>query len=394
MPDLATGFASALEPVSAARRLAEAVEAQLGGAGRVAGALVLSSLAGGPGAVAAGTWLAARWPEAELVGTSFEGLLAGGRVHRDEPVIAILAWAGGAGAPLPFVWTGESEGAPPDHGAADELEALLGERGVGPAAAGARDLLVLFPDASATAGLESTLDRVSARLGGFVSIGAAASGVGGLPSHAWHDGESTPGATLGLWLTGGASDARLARASASRRASPWLEIGRCRERWVDTLDGEPALDWLRRQLGLDAEDPVEPLLDRLLVRIGEAGRGWIEHYVVGIDPRRGSLAIAGQGPLRRGGRLAFALPDGVHARERLRAAVAGLAPSPGLLQLACRARDASLHGDADLEPALVSTADPARWALGTQAPFQLAPGPGGRTRLMVHTTVLAALGQD
>lgn len=403
MFDLASHAICGLDPLEAAETLARAAEARWGGPAGIAGGLVLATAAAGPSSGDLGQRLAARWPDAALVGTSFEGLLAEGRVIRDEPAVALLAWGHGAGEPVPLILeAGALDGAAEDG--ADQLAHVVHDA-VGPASPGPDDLLLLFPDAHLGRRLEAILDGATQRLGGATILGAGASGARGGPCHAWGDGLDEPGAAIGLWCPGGGSTARWRRASASRFASPWLEIGACRERWVDELDGERALDWVRRQLGLGPVAPIEPHLDRLLVRLrdrhagpepepcsetlDEATDDYVERFVVGLDEQRGAFAVAGT--CRRGGRLALALPDAARAREALRGAVAELPATPLLLQLACRARDHSLHGDVDLEGALVAAAAPGP-TLGTVAPFQLAPSPTGDCRLLVHSTVLAALG--
>ena len=92
------------------------------------------------------------------------------------------------------------------------------------------------------------------------------------------------GGTLGVVVPGGAAGGdRLGSAGAGSRA-PWLRIGECRSRWVDELGGEPALDWVRRQLGLSASAAIEPHLDRLTVRLRPSSSARDEE---GVDARRG-----------------------------------------------------------------------------------------------------------
>lgn len=401
---LATVFSDALRPQAAAESLADGVEAQLRGGAPVAGALVLSTAASGIAGREVGARLASRWPEARIAGTAFEGLLAAGHMVRDRPATLVIAWSEGHDAPEPFLL--EREVFAGARGPDPEETALLLEEIRAPADFGRDDLVLLFPDALEGPGLEAGLAALGARLGGPAFVGAAATG-GARGALAWLDEEQEVGGTLGLIVPGGAGPdgARLAAAGATRFASPWLEIGQCRSRWVDVLDGEPALDWVRRQLGLGEADPVEPYLDRLMVRLrpglgdaradadptDETDRDYVERYVVGLDDRRGAISIPGG--FRRGEQLAFALPDADHARSALRAAVAGLAPSSHVVQFACRARDAALHGDADLEGALVQHAAVGRAAIGTIAPFQIGPDARGVSRQLVHTTVLAALGR-
>ena len=403
MIEYSTGFTLALQAEAGTHELASAVEAGLGGRGAVAGGLLLANAASGRGALEIGRQLADRWPDATLLGSSFEGVLAEGRVWRDQPAAGLLAWGHGPDEPVPL-FLGPTEIGP------DELaHDLLEEAGRARLEPG--DLLLLFPDALASTGLESMLADLLPRLGVPSVAGAAATGVGGGACLAWFGHEEKAGATVGLLAPGGVEPGapRVRCASGSRFASPWLEISACRERWIDGLEGEPPLDWVRRQLGLSEAQSLEPHLHRLLVRLRDAGAGpaeaggltptesvgagpedFVERYVVGLDERRGALAVTGV--FRRGGQLAFALPDPSRAREALRAAVADLPASPLLLQFVCRSRDELLHGDVDLESALVAHDARGRLTLGALAPFQLGTDALGRCRLRVHATVLAALG--
>ncbi len=403
MIEFSARFSRLLRPELAADELASGAEAALGGAGRIGGGFLFATAATGASALEIGRVLAERWPEAVLMGSSFQGVLAQGRVWREEPAAGLLVWAQGPVEPIPVIF--DPADVVIEHLAHDLLEAA------GCARFTSRDLLLLFPDALASSGLEALLADLIPRLGEPSVVGAAASGLAGA-SLAWFGGEEQPAATVGLGIPGGAlvSGTRVQCAGASRFASPWLQIDACRARWVDRLDGEPPLDWVRRQLGLEAAAPVEPYLDRLLVRLrdespreaegadriaatdaaGDDFGDFVERYVVGVDDRRGSISVPGA--LRRGGQLAFALPDPDRAREALRAAVGALPPSSLLMQFACRARDEALYGDVDLESALVAHSARDRAILGTVAPFQLGPDARGRCRVLVHATVLAALG--
>lgn len=403
MIELSTGFTHALRPETAADELASAVEARLGEAGRIAGGLLVANAASGRGALEIGRRLSDRWPGAALLGSSFEGVLAQGRVWRDQPAAGLVAWAHGPEEPIPLFF------GPTESGPVELAHDILEDAGRASLEPG--DLLLLFPDALASTSLESMLEDLLPRLGDPSIAGAGATGVGGGACLAWFGGEEKAAATVGLLIPGGA-ELRVPRvrcAGGSRFASPWLEISACRERWIDGLDGEPPLDWVRRQLGLAEADPVEPHLSRLLVRLRDESAGpaeegarvptdssdagpddFVERYVVGLDERRGALAVTGS--FRRGGQLALALPDPARAREALRAAASALPESPLLMQFACRSRDESLHGDADLESALVAHDARGRMTLGVQAPFQLGTDAFGRCRMRVHTSVLAALG--
>jgi hypothetical protein len=116
-----------------------------------------------------------------------------------------------------------------------------------------------------------------------------------------------------------------------------------------------------------------------------------ERYVVGLDAGRGSFSWPGR--FSTGDRLALALPDPERAREALRDSIGELRASPILLQFACRARDEALHGDSNLESAWAAHCAGDREVIGTVAPFQFAMVSDGSCRMLVHSTVLAALGR-
>ena len=395
----------------AAADLVRQVGNQGSGPAPIAGGFLLATAAAGDQGRAVGQRLASHWPEAEFLGTSFEGVLGEGQVWRDEPALGLFVWGEGEDPPLPFVFgPDELESAR----VAGELLDAVGRDTLGPS-----DLLLLFPDATGSPGLPTFLSDLSSALGGPQLAGAAASGLVGDPALGWSGDEACPGSLLGLLLSDGAgaasktgeageAGARVSAASATRAASPWLEITACRTRWVDGLDEEPPLVWVRRQLGLDSRARIEPHLDRLMVRVRRSGRtgneapptapesetpglaGYDEQFLIGLDARQGAISLPGE--FERGDELAFSLPDADLARTALQASVEALTPSPLILQFGCRARDEQLHGDRDLESALVAHHAKGRATLGALGPFQLGPGPAGKARLLVYSTVLAALG--
>lgn len=406
-----TRFAAAcragFDAPSLADRLGEPLEAALGSSAAVAGAWVAATAAGGRLGEEVGQCLAERWPAAELVGTTFEGLVAEARVWQDEPAVAVLAWTVGASAPVPIAIAGHASD--PEVLAKEILEAAPH----GPVEPG--DLCLLFPDALGSPALAEWLERLSPASGGPWLAGAAAVGLEGESAVSWTRRGTfyEEPALVGLWLPGQAArrasnsrggPARRPRVQcvgATRAASPWLEITACRSHWIDALDGEPPIDWIRRQLGLAEDERVEPHLARLLIRVARAAdpaapeaagepEQFSERFVTGVDARRGSIGVVA--PFARFDRLALALPDASAAREGLSAAVDALADGPLLLQFACPDRGERLHGDRDLESALVADRARGRVTFGVVAPFQLGTDPAGHGRLLVHSTVLASAG--
>jgi small ligand-binding sensory domain FIST len=423
MSALAIGSTQALSPEAAGEALANQVEKGLGGAAAVGGGLLLATSAAGSQGLEVGRILGRRWPRGDLVGTSFEGIVSEGRLWRDRPALALLAWGRAWG----------EEGARPgvfgvDAGEEDVPGLLAHEilEAGGRSVLGPEDLVLLFPDVHSPRAIEPLLSRLTPLLGAASIAGAGASGLNGDAAPAWLDSTSWAGSWVGLVLPGPEAvrpgdeqegrtprslrpprpRPRVRTAPASRACSPWMGVTRRRGHWIERLDGEPALARLRRELGLATRSSLEQPLDRLLVRIravgaveGSDAKGvsertdpevYEERFVIGIDERRGAIALPTA--VRSGEQIAFALPDPGLARDALRAGIEAIEPTDCLLHFGCRARDASLHGDPDLEPALVAHLARGRGTLGTVGPLQLGPDRVGTVRLLVHATVLAALG--
>jgi small ligand-binding sensory domain FIST len=395
MTRFSKAFSRKLEAEAAAEELAKEAETELGGCDRVIGGVLFATAAAGHEAHHIARRLGERWPRACLLGSSFEGVVVDGRTIRDEPAFVLLAWQDGPCEPIPLVFDRD------ESGSVQIADAVLEAADGRPLSA--RDLVLLFPDALGSNQLERVLKELGPLLGQAWVAGAASTGLDGHPALAYCDAESHPGGTVGLYVPGAMesdSAPQVRGAGGSRAASPWLEITACRSRWVDLLEGEPPADWVRRQLGLGEDTPIEAQLDRLLVRIrprpapgaSEPDGDFDERYVIGVDEKRGALSLPR--PVSCGDQLAFALPDPEMARESLRVAIGELAMTPFLMQFACRARDADFHGDPDLESAWVAHHAADRQTLGVVAPFQLAKEENGRCRVRVHSTVLAALGRS
>lgn len=407
MERFSTALSRSLETERAVEELADRIEQELSGSAVLSGGLILATAAAGHESIEVGRRLARRWPDATFLGTSFEGILADGRIFRDEPAYLLLAWSEGPFEPIPFVF---------ESGAQDAARVAEGILDVaGRSELTAADLVLLFPDELGSPEFERVFKELGPLLGNTSMAGAAATGVDGHPAPAFLGDEVQPGALVGLFVPGTSSAAAapiVRRAAASRPASPWLEITKSRPRWIDELEGERPLDWVRRQLGLEQSAAIEPHLDRLLARVrrreasGENDRGlatnllplagetyeYEERYIIGIDERRGSISLPGTS-FRTGDKLAFALPDPQHARELLSASIDELAETPLILQFVCRARDGAFYGDPDLDSAWAAYRAPDRRIIGTVSSFQLAMSGGEAPHLLVHATVLAALGK-
>lgn len=412
MPIFSITSSLALDASTAASELATRVETELGGASEVGGGLLLATAAAGSQGPGVGQLLSDRWPGADLGGTSFEGLVSRGRVWRDRPALGFLGWRKSPGEPAVVAFEPKEQGV---DEIADGILSAVGEN-----ALESSDLVLLFPDAHALPPIEQMLVPLESRLGGPTIAGAAAMGVEGAPATAWLGrGDCVPGSLIALVVPGRSRPRPLSSlvevAGGSRAASDWLRITSCRSRWIDRLEGEIALVRIRRELDLGRDDAIEPHLGRLLVRLRRRGRQADEdaaavtealadedaaavteahdeeRYIVGIDDHRGAFSLPVE--VERGDDIALAWPDADLAREGLLGSIAELGASPWLLQFSCRARDAELHGDEDLESAWIAAHANGRDVLGTVAPFQLGPGSSHSRapRLLVHSNILAAL---
>ena len=121
-----------------------------------------------------------------------------------------------------------------------------------------------------------------------------------------------------------------------------------------------------------------------------------ERFIIGIDPSRQAFALPIEIP--RGAWLRLAWPDGSLAREALRQETRGLEAGGVGLQFACRARDAALHGEADLEAAWVASEVPERPVVGAVGPRVLhadpsTPGAAEVGVERIHATALVSLGR-
>jgi len=407
MSALAIGSTQTPGPEAAGEALgSQSEKAREGGAAAVGGGLLLATSGAGSQGLEVGRILGRRWPGADLVGTSFEGVVAEGQLWRDRPALALLAW-GDRGARPGIFGVDAGEGDLPGLLAHEILEAA-GRPVLGP-----EDLVLLFPDVHSPRAIEPILAELAPLLGSPAIAGAGSSGLDGEPALAWLDSTRWAGSWVGLVLPGaagprGSTRALVVTAAATRACSPWLRVTRRRGHWIERLDGEPAVARLRRALGLTARSSLDPTLDRLLVRVraarpADAGFDGArdseqpgdpqvheERFVVGVDERRGALSLPTA--VGSGAEIAFALPDPGLAREELRAGIDAIEPTECLVHFGCRTRDASLHGDPDLEPALVAHLARDRGTLGTVGPLQLGPDGRGGIGLLVHATVLAALG--
>ncbi|MBT3238942.1 MAG: histidine kinase [Rhodospirillaceae bacterium] len=133
------------------------------------------------------------------------------------------------------------------------------------------------------------------------------------------------------------------------------EVTDCQDNVVIGLNGQPALEVFTEAIGkeLAADLPGLAGLVHAAVPVEGSDTGdYMVRSLLGIDPKRGMLAIADD--IRIGTRLMFVRRDAESAREDLRQMVADLkgrmdAPPRGGIYISCMARGPSLFGKEGVE---------------------------------------------
>jgi small ligand-binding sensory domain FIST len=180
-------------------------------------------------------------------------------------------------------------------------------------------------------------------------------------------------------------------AGACRALAQPLPITRCSGPMVLELGGRPALDVL--------QDTASNLPDRpqifTLVQFDGQDAPAVLRPIQGVDPSRKGIMVSEE--VSRGQQLAFAIRDGMAAREQmdqmLAAVERGLAGSaPGFgVYLDCTGRGQTLYGAKNVDRRLIRTRFPGLPLLGMQSSFEIAPV-SGRPLLHLFTGVLAVYG--
>jgi len=350
-----------------------------------------------------------RWPGVHWVGATGVGIAAGGTEYFDEPAVSLML------AELPR----------------ERFRVFSGARPLGGFVAHSANV---HAD-PATNDLAELIRDMSARTGTGYLFGGLASG----RSRALHIADSV----LSGGLSGVAFDAEVALVSrvtqGCQPVGPQRLVTAADRNVVTTLDGEPALDCLLRDVGLEGVEPREalPRLRQILVGLGSAnsatettaedsatrsafdrfahrgafGADTRVRHLIGLDPGRRGIAIADAAEL--GTPLAFCarnvdaarrdltricaevrdelepemLPlEAAHAPHDRRAGDAPLLPSSGIagaIYVSCAGRGGAHFGAPSAELALV------RHALG-DVPLVgfFAAGEIARANLYGYTGVL------
>jgi small ligand-binding sensory domain FIST len=278
--------------------------------------------------------LCAHWPAVAWVGAVGVGVSAGGVEYMDEPALALM---------IGSVPKGRFE----VFSGARKLQRIEPFSALVHADAASHDLAELIAEMS---------DRTASGylFGGVASSRAAAFHIA---DGVWQGGLSGVAFTSDVALVSRVTQ-------GCQPVGPTREVTACERNIALTLDGEPALSCLLRDLGMaDLADPraalprlratlvgVTDATDTALGRGGQFGADTRVRHLIGLDPARQAVAVGEV--LEPGMRLAFCQRD-VEAARR------------DLVRICSEIRD---ELESQIEPALAASdlppADPARGILG------------------------------
>jgi small ligand-binding sensory domain FIST len=371
------GVSTLLDPEAAAEEACQLALERLGGLD-VAVALVVATAAHGSSLPRVASRCSRLLGARVAVGGSVEGIVAPGVEVSAYPAVMVLALAGvDAEAFLVRDLCGDPERA------GEEIAAQLGKR-LEP-----DDLVVAIADLLSLSGTRLAAG-LGEQLGPATILGTGAAATSRGTSVLWHGEEISSEGIAGFVLQGVPS--RLAIAQAGRVVTPPLRVTRARGNWVLALDGRPALDvYLQtaRELGLE---PGRGGQRSLLVGLcGPKGtEELLLRNVAGFDRDRAAFSVPE--PMASGRRLVFAQLDAELARASFVEQLDEVcSPKPAFgLYFNCRARGASLFGEAGVEATCLANAFSDRPIAGLIGAAQLAPrGPGENPAIFTYAGVLA-----
>jgi small ligand-binding sensory domain FIST len=302
------GYSGELSAESAARGAVGQARENLCGS-LPASALVFATAAWGPGLPDLLSAVRRELGGCEVFGASVAGLFAAGAGTAENPGLAVALLA-----------DLEVEAALLEDLAADEPESgaeILDHFRRPPAAP---DLLLLMLDLQHTSPTP-LLRSLGQHLETSLVVGLGASPPSGRDALMWRDDRLVSGATLALVLRG-AGPAHWGVAQGWRALSGSHLVTRSRDRWISSLDGQPALEVLRGVAGRAGLSASDESLGQIMLAVDhtengetEAAAGSLLRSVVGTDPRRKAILLPDD--FQPGTRLRFVVRDAVAARENL-----------------------------------------------------------------------------
>jgi small ligand-binding sensory domain FIST len=326
-----------------------------------------------------------------VVGGSVEGIVAPDVEVSSYPAVMVLALSGVEATPFLV-----RDVAGDERRVGEDVAARAGGSFV------EGDLALVLPD---SLGLDTRplLEGLIDHLGAATLMGTGAAPAPRGRALLWQGREVADEGVAGFVLRG--VRPRVAIAQAGRCITEPFTVTRARGNWVLGLDGRPALDVYNetaRRLGLDAGGEGVPPLLAGMTRAGagaaESEGALLVRNVVGLDPSRRGFSVPEA--VASGDRLALVVLDPESARARFAGQLEALGhsvsspdspSSPAFgLYLNCRARGASLFGEAGVEATCLANAFADRPIAGLIGPFQLAPpAPGADSVVLTYAGALA-----
>jgi len=328
-----------------------------------------------------------------VVGCSAAGVIAGAAEVEDGPAVGVLAVSSDKVRGTPFLFHDDG-----DQGLTAGIrigQRLLGSRGTG-------DLVLVWPDPFHVSA-ERLLHGLDAALSGVPVAGGAASSRGGEETTIQFCGEESASAAVSGVRLGGAFRHQIAITHGCRPLSEPLLVTRSHENLILEVEGEPALEALRRRAPVAMSDDPIRVLGNLFVGILSDTEemplrtdDYLIRSIIAADPDTGVLAIADT--VEEGQRILFAIREPRTARHDLARTIERLRSTRGDVEYRfglyfnCLARGRSLYGQGGVDAAALSAAFPGVPFLGFFSNAEIAPRRGAN-QVFTYTGVLVLVGE-
>jgi small ligand-binding sensory domain FIST len=368
-----------------ARAAAEAASGALrsAGVGAASVVLVFATTPHGPGFGRVTRTVAELAGTRNVVGCSAAGVVAEEQEIETGAAVSVLALAGGVDVRRFFVPVSRGSSA---TAAADGIAEALGDAPVDDG------LLLLFAD-TYNVEADALLATLAHRLPGVAIVGGGASEDGSVGEVSVFSGDaSSSHAVAGVLLRG--VRATVGVAHALGRVGPVRRITRCRGNTILALDGEAALAAFRAVVPEALLADPQRALAVVLVGLGDGEDGFVARHIVGMDPARDALAVAGA--VHEGQQVFFGVRDPGGARGELERVVGEQAAAwphapAAALYVDCIGRGRRFYGVSGLDTAYIRQRFGSLPVAGFFSSAEFAPGPGA-ARLHQYTGVLTVLG--
>jgi small ligand-binding sensory domain FIST len=328
-----------------------------------------------------------------VTGCSAAGILAGSREIEGGPALGVLAVASDAIRGTPFLFHDDG-----DQGLTAGIR--VGQRFM--TSQGTGDLVLAWPDPYHVRP-DRLLQGMNATLGAVPVAGGAASSNGeAAETFQFCGNESSTSAVSGLRL-GGEFRRQVAITQGCRPLCEPMIVTRSHENLILEVEGQPALDVLRRRAPTEIVENPNRIFSHLFVGLLPESDGhpvmpgeYLIRNIVAADPDTGVVAIADS--VEEGQSILFAVREPRSAREdlsrmldRVRAQKGDLTHRFGLY-FNCLARGASLYGKSGVDAEHLAQALPGVPILGFFCNAEMAPL-RGVNHLFTYTGVLVLVGE-